>query len=96
MDLKLISDFLLVRVLDDAPDPSGILSPYGRHASEPQRAEVLAAGPGYRSPNGDVAPMPCISGDIVLLQFNAGTEVRMNGETLRFVPARDLFGVEVP
>jgi len=41
-------------------------------------------------------PMLAKVGDIVLLQFNAGTPVRVNGEVLRIVPDRDLFAVVVP
>jgi len=114
--LRMNSDFLLVRELEEAPDPSGLVRPYGRRADEPVQAEVLLAGEGLLMTNvqpvvgweidnasvevGDAlvhrAPMLAKVGDIVLLQFNAGTPVRVNGEVLRIVPDRDLFAVVVP
>jgi len=90
------SDFLLVHELTDTPDPSGIISPYGRHASTPVRARVLAAGLGYTLPTGAIAPMLARVGDIVWLQFNAGTDIRIGGETYKMVQDRDLFAVEAP
>lgn len=92
MDVTLISDFLLVREIPEVADASGIFSPYGRRQDEPVQAEVLAAGPGFRRDSG-LDPMPCAVGDTVLLQFRAGTEVRLGGELLRIIPARDIFGV---
>ena len=92
MDVTLISDFLLVREIPEVPDATGIFSPYGRRQDEPVQAVVLAAGPGFRRDSG-LDPMPCGVGDTVLLQFRAGTEVRLSGEVLRIIPARDIFGV---
>lgn len=93
MTLTLISDFLLVRAVPDVADSRGILSPYGRHADTPVQATVMQAGPGYITPHGYHHSMPCVVGDIVMLQFNAGTPVRLDGEELRIVSARDIFGV---
>lgn len=93
--MHLNSDFLLVRELEETSSPTRVVSPYGKHAQTPTRAEVLAMGPGYLLPNGERAPMLVKSvGEIVWLQFGAGTEVRINGEMLRMVPDRDLFCVE--
>ena len=88
-----ISDSLVVEVLPVEADTTGIINPYGRHAEAPSRATVLAMGPGFTGPN-FVHPMPCKVGDIVWLQFNAGTEIRIAGKPYRVVPARDIFGVE--
>lgn len=103
-------DYLLVRVLEEPADVRGVIAPYGRHADTPMRAEVLAAGPGEYDPQNTRSevvdakgtirvvparkPMPCQVGDVVVLQLNAGTEIRWQGETYRMVLARDLFGVE--
>lgn len=95
MEIRLISDWLLVRPLGAPADVSGIINPFGRHAADPVLATVLAAGPGYTYPQGGRHQMPCEVDDVVMLQFNAGTEVRIKGESLRMVQARDLFGVLV-
>ena len=88
-----ISDFLIVQVHDIAPEGKIILPNGAERDNVPRTATVLAAGPGLTLSSGHLAPMPCGVGDVVVLQLNAGTEVRMEGADLRIVPARDLFGV---
>lgn len=90
------SDYLLVKVIEDdadASDVNGIISPYGRHAEIPLRARVLDAGDGYVLPCGELARMCAKIGDIVMLQFGAGTPVRIQGESYLMVLDRDIFGV---
>lgn len=91
-----LSDYLVVRPIEDVPDPNAIVSPYGgvrRYDSDPMRGTVIAAGPGYVSHSGTLVPNPVSVGDVVVLQFNAGTDIRIDGEVFRVVPARDLFGI---
>ena len=95
VDIQPVSDFLIVQVLEDDPSPELIFRPFGT-ADTPKYAKVIAAGPGMMLANGQPAPMPCKVGDTVVLQINAGTEVKLGRETYRIVPARDLFGVVSP
>ena len=93
MAIAPISDYLVVRDLpDEAPKPTGLIVQPNATRVEPKRALVLAAGPG-RTENGVLLPMPCVVGDTVLLQYNAGCEVTLDGELVRLVPAKDLYGV---
>ncbi len=90
------SDYLLVEM--DPPREEGqVILPNGmRRDAEPQTGVVRAMGPGLVLPSGTLAPMPCAVGERVVLQFNAGTELILEGldrsKTWRMVPARDLFG----
>lgn len=91
--LQPLSDYLVVDPIEDPPDVTGVINPYGRAANEPQRGKVIAAGPGYVSHTGQLVPNPCKAGDVVLLQLNAGTEVKIGKQLVRMVQARDLFGI---
>ncbi len=92
--LRLQHDYLLVEELEELHDPAIIQNPYGRHAQTPVRARVLIAGEGYRTVDGALQPMLARVNDIVWLQFGAGTEIRIAGQTYRVVLDRDLFAVE--
>ncbi|MBK8006775.1 MAG: co-chaperone GroES [Gemmatimonadetes bacterium] len=92
--LKPISDFLLVAM--DPPPEDGVIILAGgaKRDNVPQTGVVIAQGPGLTLPSGQVAAMPCQPGDRVVLQLNAGTEIKLEGREYRVVPARDLFGVK--
>lgn len=106
VNLAPISDFLVVE-MDPPPEDGVIYLPGGKARDNvPQTGIVRAQGPGrYVGCHGaGVArdrlleirePMPCQVGDRVVLQLNAGTEVRLDGREYRIVPARDIFGVRV-
>ena len=47
---------------------------------KPQKARVVAAGPGKQLDNGERAPMGVSVGDLVLLGKYSGTEVTVTGE----------------
>ena len=47
---------------------------------KPQKARVVAAGPGKQLDNGERAPMGVAVGDLVLLGKYSGTEVTVTGE----------------
>jgi co-chaperonin GroES (HSP10) len=93
INLQPIGDFLVVE-LHPVPEEGRIVLPHGvTRDAVPLYGTVLAQGPGYVLSSGALHPMPCQPGDTVLLQINAGTEVKLEGRTVRIVPARDLFGV---
>lgn len=92
--LEPISDFLLVAM--DPPPEDGVIILAGgaKRDNVPQTGVVVAQGPGLTLPSGQLAPMPCQPGERVVLQLNAGTELKLDGKEYRMVPARDLFGVK--
>ncbi len=59
---------------------------------QPQRAEVIAVGPGYME-NGEVVEPDVEEGDIVLFSQYSGTEVEFSGEELLVMDAGDLLAV---
>ena len=95
MNIDPVSDYLIVKEVAAQHVNDVLITPFDEPRG-PKYATVVAAGPGCVLPSGALAPMPCKVGDTVMLQINAGTEVRLGRDTYRFVPARDLFGVMHP
>ena len=91
MTLEPFSDFIVVRVHEEQASGQLII-PKTVEVRIPLVATVCAAGPGYVTPAGALVPMPVAVGDIVLLQFGAGTDIRLGDEVFKILPARDLFG----
>jgi co-chaperonin GroES (HSP10) len=88
-----ISDFLLVKMHPVDAAAVILLTPNAGRDAVPMWGTAVECGPGLTLPSGTVAEMPCEVDDDVMLQINAGTEVTLDGEKFRIVPARDLFGV---
>lgn len=90
--IKPVSDFLLVELED--PVQNGLWMPAEVKTDAAEFGRVIAAGDGLL-PNGTLWPMPKV-GERVLLQFGAGTPVKLpGGVVVKFVPARDLFAVVI-
>jgi len=60
---------------------------------KPQEGEVLAVGPGRVDDNGNRIPLDVAVGDKVIYSKYGGTEVKIDGEDLLILSARDLLGV---
>lgn len=58
----------------------------------PRRGVVVEVGPGRRESGGVVPPAVRV-GDVVLMDEFVGTEVELNGETLRVLDARQVLAV---
>ena len=59
--------------------------------------EVVAVGPGARSPQGAIQPLDVKVGDRVLFGKWSGTEIKLDGEDLMIMPESDLMGfIEKP
>ncbi len=63
----------------------------GHREEKPQEGEVIAVGPGRWDEDGEKRiPVDVKAGDRVLYSKYAGTEVKIDGEELLVVPARDI------
>ena len=78
MNLKPLSDRVLVKRLEAEEKTAGGLYIPDTAKEKPSRGEIVAAGPG-RVENGNTIAMTVKVGDIVLFNKYAGTEVSMDG-----------------
>ena len=93
MDLKPLGDRIVVRPKDedDSRTPSGLVIP-DTAKEKPQLGDVLAVGPGDFS-DGERVPMDVSVGDVVFYSKYGGTEVKVEGEDLLILSARDVLAV---
>ena len=91
--IKPLEDRILVRPEEgEETTASGIVIP-DTAKEKPQEGTVLAVGPGKRSDSGDLIPMDVSEGDRVIYSKYGGTEIKLEGEELLILSARDVLGI---
>jgi chaperonin GroES len=91
--IRPLEDRILVRPEDaDETLPSGLVIP-DTAKEKPQEGTVLAVGPGKRSDTGDLIPLDVKEGDRVLYSKYGGTEIKVDGEELLILSARDVLAI---
>ena len=92
-NIKPLEDRILVRPEEgDETTASGIVIP-DTAKEKPQEGTVLAVGPGKRSDTGDLIPMDVKEGDRVVYSKYGGTEIKLEGEELLILSARDVLAI---
>jgi chaperonin GroES len=93
MNLKPLSDRVVVKVLDaDEKSPGGIYIP-PTAKEKPQIGEIIAAGPGRTTDEGRVAPMEVKVGDKVIFGKYTGNEVESEGTKYLIMRESDILSV---
>ena len=82
MNLKPLSDRVLVKRLDYEEKTAGGIYIPDTAKEKPSQGEIIAVGPGKVSDDGKLQPMNVKKGDKVLFNKYAGTEVQLGGEDL--------------
>ena len=91
--IRPLEDRILVRPEEsEETTVSGIVIP-DTAKEKPQEGVVLAVGPGKRSDTGDVIPMDVSEGDRVVYSKYGGTEIKLEGEDLLILSARDVLAI---
>ncbi len=91
--IKPLEDRILVRAEEgEETTVSGIVIP-DTAKEKPQEGTVLAVGPGKRSDTGELIPMDIKEGDRVIYSKYGGTEIKVEGEELLILSARDVLAV---
>ena len=93
MKLVPLEDRVVVKLVErEDKTSSGIVLP-DTAQEKPQKATVMAAGPGKYDNNGKLMPMPVKKGDVVVFAKYSGTEVKVEGEEYLVLRASDLLAV---
>ncbi|HEX2241205.1 MAG TPA: co-chaperone GroES [Actinomycetota bacterium] len=91
--IKPLEDRILVRAEEgEETTVSGIVIP-DTAKEKPQEGTVLAVGPGKRSDAGEIIPMDIKEGDRVVYSKYGGTEIKVDGEELLILSARDVLAI---
>ncbi len=93
MNIKPLSDRVLVRRLDvDEKTAGGIIIPDSAQ-EKPSEGEVVAVGPGERDEGGSIHALDVSAGDRILFGKFSGTEVKLDGEELLIMKESDIMGI---
>jgi chaperonin GroES len=93
MHFRPLHDRVVVRRIDaEEKTAGGIIIP-DTAKEKPQEGEIVAAGPGARSEQGQLVPLDVKPGDRVLFGKWCGTEVKIEGQHLLIMKESDLLGV---
>ena len=88
MTVKPLGDRVLIKRLEaEEKTPGGIILA-GSAKEQPQMAEVIAAGPGT-----DEVKMEVKAGDKVIFSKYAGTEIKVDEETLIIMSQKDILAI---
>ena len=92
MSFRPLHDRVLVRrVTAEEKTAGGIIIP-DTAKEKPQEGEVLAVGPG-RFEDGNRVPLDAKVGDKVIYSKYGGTEVKLGGDELLILSARDVLAI---
>ena len=92
-NVRPLEDRILVRPEEgEETTASGIVIP-DTAKEKPQEGTVLATGPGKRSDTGELIPMEVKEGDRVIYSKYGGTDIKLGGEDLLILSARDVLAV---
>jgi chaperonin GroES len=93
MKFRPLHDRVLVkRIEQDNKTAGGIIIP-DTAKEKPMEGEVMAAGSGARTEDGNIIPLDVKQGDRVLFTKWAGTEVTIDGQELLVMKESDIVGV---
>lgn len=93
MNLKPLSDRLVVKVLEaEEKTSSGIFLP-DNAKEKPQQGKVVAVGPGRHTDDGKVIPLALKEGDTIIFAKYSGTEVKYQGEELLILRESDVLAI---
>jgi chaperonin GroES len=92
-NIRPLEDRILVRPEEgEETTASGIVIP-DTAKEKPQEGTVLAVGPGKRSETGELIPVDVSEGDRVVYSKYGGTEIKVEGEDLLILSARDVLAI---
>ena len=88
MTVKPLGDRVLIKRLEAEERTKGGIILAGSAKEQPQMAEVIAAGPGT-----DEVKMEVKAGDKVIFSKYAGTEIKVDEETLIIMSQKDILAI---
>ena len=95
VSIKPLEDRIVIRQLEaEQVTASGLVIP-DTAKEKPQEGEVVAVGPGRIDDNGNRVPLDISIGDKVIYSKYGGTEIKLDGDDLLVLSARDVLAVVV-
>jgi chaperonin GroES len=93
MKIRPLHDRVVIRRLEEETKTAGGIVLPGSAQEKPSQGEVVAAGPGKSTDNGEIRPLGVKEGDKVIFGQYAGSTVKIDGEELLIMSESEIFGV---
>ena len=93
MKIKPLHDRVLVRRVEEVTKTSGGIIIPDTAKEKPLEGIVEAVGTGKITPDGKIVALTVKEGDKVLFGKYAGTEIKLDGESLLMIREEDLLGI---
>ena len=93
MAIRPLGDKIVIKVIEDAEQTSGGIFIPDSAKEKSQKGKVIAVGAGKLNDKSEREPMDVKVGEIVLFAKYAGTDVKVNDETLKILSVSDVLGV---
>ncbi|MFC4892498.1 co-chaperone GroES [Pseudofrancisella aestuarii] len=93
MSIRPLQDRVLVRRAEEETKSAGGIILTGSAQEKPMEGEVVAVGNGKKLSNGSVQPIDVKKGNKVLFGKYAGSEIKVDGETLLMMREEDIMGI---
>ncbi|HSM08294.1 MAG TPA: co-chaperone GroES [Gemmatimonadota bacterium] len=93
LNIKPLSDRVVVEALDDTEEMRGGLYIPDTAKEKPQQGTVMAVGPGRRTDSGEIIAAELSVGDRVLYGKYSGTEVTVDGNEYLIIKESDVLAV---
>ena len=93
ISIKPLEDRIVVQTAEaEQTTASGLVIP-DTAKEKPQEGKVVAVGPGRFDDKGDRLPVDVSEGDVVIYSKFGGTEVKVGGDELLVLNARDVLAI---
>lgn len=93
LNVEPVLDRIIIKQDDGEESIAGLIIPDGEKI-KPQRGIVVAAGPGARTPSGDLIPMTSSVGDSVAYEVHAASEITIDDEEYVYIKECDLIIID--
>lgn len=93
INVRPLADRVVVKPLEESEEMRGGLYIPDTAKEKPQQGEIVAAGPGKMSEDGERIPLELSEGDRVLFGKYSGTEVTLEGQDVLIIRESDVLAV---
>lgn len=93
MNIKPLSDHIVLKAIKEEPSKSGILLPDTASEDKKEQGEVIAVGPGKLDKDGNRVVMEVKVGDKVIFKSYGPTEVKLGDEEYMIAEQDDILGI---
>lgn len=90
-----IGDKILVKIIEEEKNESGLVFANIENRNEPKKGKVLAVGDGVTLDTGELKPLQISVNEIVIFNPTQAIDVESDGIKCKIITIRDIYGKEV-